>query len=176
MVSLLTFKFPLLGFLLMVAYSSMVIDIIGIKKQREGSGNIPSAVVAMLVAAILQMLHTVYLVATSGKGVVGKGTNVIAGTAFFFLFQVGSVAAATAFYVKRDANYCPVDSLIPECPGVSKGVMGLGWSLAGLSLVYIIYVFIICSKYSSLSSELYQTPPKKLANADLDAKREAGGH
>lgn len=70
----------------------MVIDIIGIKKQREGSGNFPPAVVAMLVAAILQMLHTVYLVATSGRGVVGKVSNVIAGTAFFFLFQVGKSA------------------------------------------------------------------------------------
>lgn len=54
--------------------------------------------------------------------------------------------------------------------------MGLGWSLAGLSIVYMIYVFLITKKYSSLGSELYQTPPKKLANADLDAKREGGGH
>lgn len=75
----------------------MVIDIIGIKKQREGSNNIPGAVVAMLVAAILQMLHTLWLVATSGRGVVGKGTNVIAGTFFFFLFQVGKSTLAMRY-------------------------------------------------------------------------------
>jgi hypothetical protein len=69
----------------------MVIDIIGIKKQREGSGNIPGAVVAMLVAAILQMLHLLWITVTSGKGVVGRGTNVIAGTAFFTLFQLGNL-------------------------------------------------------------------------------------
>lgn len=116
----------------------MVIDIIGIKKQRTGSGNYPAAVIAMLVAAILQMLHTLYLVARSGRSVVGKATNVIAGTFFFFIFQVGecfsfsslksyhctnntaSVAAATALYKKRDSHYCPRDSLVPECPGVSR--------------------------------------------------------
>lgn len=67
----------------------MVIDIIGIKKQRTGSSNYPPAVIAMLVAAILQMLHTLYLVARSGRGALGKATNVIAVTGFFFLFQAG---------------------------------------------------------------------------------------
>lgn len=67
----------------------MVIDIIGIKKQRVGSNNYPPAVIAMLVAAILQMLHLLYVVATSGRGFVGRAKNVIAATAFFFLFQVG---------------------------------------------------------------------------------------
>lgn len=55
--------------------------------------------------------------------------------------------------------------------------MGLGWSLAGLSLIYCVYVFMIAKKYATLGAELYQIPPIKLANADLDAKREgAGGH
>lgn len=74
----------------MTLISQMVIDIIGIKKQRTGSDNIPGAVVAMLVAAILQMLHLLWITVTSGKGVVGRGTNVIAGTAFFALFQLGT--------------------------------------------------------------------------------------
>jgi hypothetical protein len=115
----------------------MVIDIVGIKKQRTGSNNYPPAVIAMLVAAILQMLHTLYIVATSGRGFVGKATNVIAGTFFFFLFQAGeyllsqvaqgtkltstaSVIAATVLYKKKDSHYCPADSRVPECPGVSK--------------------------------------------------------
>jgi hypothetical protein len=54
--------------------------------------------------------------------------------------------------------------------------MGLGWSLAGLSLIYMVYVFIIAKKHANLGAELYDVPPRKLANADLDAKREGGGH
>ena len=69
----------------------MVIDIIGITKQKTGSSNYPPAVIAMLVAAILQMLHHVYLVATSGRGFLGKATNVMAASAFFFVFQVGTL-------------------------------------------------------------------------------------
>lgn len=72
----------------------MVIDIIGITKQKTGSSNYPPAVIAMLVAAILQMLHHVYLVATSGRGFLGKATNVMAASAFFFVFQVGTSFAA----------------------------------------------------------------------------------
>jgi len=71
--------------------SQMVIDIIGITKQKTGSSNYPPAVIAMLVAAILQMLHHVYLVATSGRGFLGKATNVMAASAFFFVFQVGTL-------------------------------------------------------------------------------------
>jgi hypothetical protein len=71
----------------------MVMDIVGIKKQRTGSDNYPPAVVAMLVAAILQMLHLLWLVSTSGRGFVGKATNVMAGTAFFFVFQIGTLFA-----------------------------------------------------------------------------------
>ena len=176
MVSLISFKTPLVGLVLMVAYSAMVIDIIGIKKQRVGSNNYPPAVIAMLVAAILQMLHLLYIVATSGRGFVGRAKNVIAATAFFFLFQVASVIAATVLYKQKDSHYCPRDSTVPECPGVSKGVMGLGWSLAGLSLVYIVYVFMIAKKHANLNADLYNIPPRKLANADLDALREGGGH
>jgi hypothetical protein len=54
--------------------------------------------------------------------------------------------------------------------------MGLGWSLAGLSLIYMVYVFLIAKKHATLAADLYNIPPRKLANADLDAKREAGGH
>jgi hypothetical protein len=54
--------------------------------------------------------------------------------------------------------------------------MGLGWSLAGLSLLYIIYVFLISKKHANLNADLYNIPPRKLANADLDALREGGGH
>jgi len=67
----------------------MVIDIIGIKKQRTGSDNYPPAVIAMLVAAILQMLFNLWVVATSGKGALGKATTVMGAHAFFFVFQVG---------------------------------------------------------------------------------------
>jgi len=176
MVNLLSFKTPLLGLVLMVAYAAMVIDIIGIKKQRTGSDNYPPAVIAMLVAAILQMLFNLWVVATSGKGALGKATTVMGAHAFFFVFQVGATIAATVLYKQRDSHYCPRDSLVPECPGVSRGVMGLGWSLAGLSLIYMAYVFVIAKKHANLGADLYNIPPRKLANADLDAKREAGGH
>lgn len=80
----------------------MVIDIIGIKKQRQGSGNIASAVVAMLVAAILQMLHLLWVVATSGKGAVGRGTNIIGVTSFFAIFQLGTCISSNIVVSSRN--------------------------------------------------------------------------
>lgn len=69
----------------------MVMDIIQIKKVHENqftSAHAP-AVVAMLVAAILQTIWCCWYLARGGRGAVFKASTVAATTLFFFLFQLG---------------------------------------------------------------------------------------
>jgi hypothetical protein len=74
-----------------MAERQMVMDIIQIVKvhQDQNSSTYPPAVVAMLVAAILQMLWAVWYLARGGRGVIFKASNVAAATVFFLLFHIG---------------------------------------------------------------------------------------
>jgi len=165
------FKTPLLGLITMTAYSSMVIDIIGIVKEHTGSHNRPNAVIAMLVVSILQLVYCVALLATSGKALLGRAKHVIAAFGFFFLFNFASIVATAVLYEKGNSNYCPPSSTIrSDCAGVMRGVMGLGFSLLGLDLIYMGFVATLARTYGTLNDPIHELPPRRLPNADMNDK------
>jgi len=69
----------------------MVIDIIQILKVRRNAfaDTYPPAVVAMLVAAILQMLWALWYLIRGGRGAIFKASSYAGAVLFFLLFHAG---------------------------------------------------------------------------------------
>jgi len=172
MVSLAGQKSTLMGLLLVVVYSSMVIDIIQIVKVHEDQNSTAKyapAVVAMLVASILQTLWATWYFMRSGKGAVFKASSVAGAVVFFTLFHVGATAATTALRHKN--AYCPATaSNVGDCRGVLRGTMGLGWSSVGLNLIYLGFLAALVKKHGAWSDDLYNIPAIRAANADMNEK------
>ena len=101
--SLSAIKTPLLGLLLVVAYSDvgpsyplntngqMVINIIQILKVRIGENTYPPAVIAMLVASIIQACYLVSIILRSGRGWGLNAAGVMGALAFFAAFDFGTL-------------------------------------------------------------------------------------
>lgn len=169
MVSLAGLKSTMMGLLLAVSYSSMVLDIIYIVKVHEdqNSQTYPPAVVAMLVMAILHVLFCLQYFMRSAKGAQNKASSIAGAMLFFALYGIGATAAAIA--MKNKTHYCPdTASNLGQCRGVMRGTAGLGFSLAGLDLIYIGWLAALVSKHGNWGRDLYNIPERKAANADLD--------
>ena len=113
----------------------MVIDIIQILKVHRNAfrTTYPPAVVAMLVASILQMLWALWFFVRKGKGAMFKASSHAGAVVFFLLFHVGesmrcgsdtmlilgATAAATA--LRHRERYCPITaSNVGDCRGVFR--------------------------------------------------------
>lgn len=94
---------------------------------------------------------------------------------------LGATAAATA--LRHKDRYCPsTASNAGDCRGVFrvssassvktgtdvKGTMGLGWSLVGLNLIYLIYLAVFVPKHGNWSTEMHHIPPRVVGNAEMD--------
>ncbi|GFZ42682.1 hypothetical protein JCM24511_00399 [Saitozyma sp. JCM 24511] len=154
-----TFKGPLVGLLLVVAYASMVINIISIRKVEVGESTYPPAVVAMLVLSICQMFWLLSYFIMSGKGALWKASTAAATMLFWACFNFGAIVAVTV--LRYHNRYCGASNTIrSDCAGVLRGVMALGWSLFGLDLIFLGYLAsLVSSSRSSWSQPLHNIPP-----------------
>ncbi len=50
----------------------------------------------------------------------------------------------------------------------SQGVEGLGFSLVGIDLIYLGFLAALVSKWGTWNDDLYNLPPIKAANADME--------
>nr|ODN85189.1 hypothetical protein L203_05141 [Cryptococcus depauperatus CBS 7841] len=138
-----TVAFLTLGLLLITAYSSMVIDIIMIIKVRHYVNSYPPAVVALLVASILEALYTLCLVLRR-RSVLAKASNVMSAIAFFTCFTFACIVATTV--LRHHDDYCNSSVSNPgDLCGVLRGVEGLGWMLFGLNLIYLFIIPLLVS-------------------------------
>ncbi|RXK41285.1 hypothetical protein M231_01435 [Tremella mesenterica] len=165
--SLSSFKGAFVGFLLILTYSNMVLDIILITKVRHGSDVRPPAVIAHLVAVILQMLWCLYYLIRGGMGRILIASNVLAVTVFFWCFEFACTVAYTT--LRHHSQYCaPTAINAADCSGVLRGVEGLGWSLIGVNLIYIIFLIALVSSQGTWNSEMNQMPSKKSSTVDVE--------
>ena len=51
-----------------------------------------------------------------------------------------------------------------------QGTVGLGFALVGLDLIYLGYLAALVSKHGAWGKDMYNTPERKLANADMNDK------
>ncbi|KAI9632505.1 uncharacterized protein MKK02DRAFT_30300 [Dioszegia hungarica] len=162
-----TFKSFLLGLLLVVAYCSFVLNIIQIVKVKRGGETYPAAVVALLVATLLQTFHSVIQFARGSRGKMFVAKNIAIANGILALFVLASVIATT---VLRDTtNYCgPANTIRNDCSGVLKGTMGLGWSTFGLQLIYLGFLAYLVKGHGNWNEQLWNIPYVPAANADMD--------
>ncbi|KAK4687620.1 hypothetical protein P7C73_g2489, partial [Tremellales sp. Uapishka_1] len=175
MTFLASMKTPMLGFLLVVSYCNMVIDIIQIIKIHTGEATYPPAVVSQLTCSICQMCFCLYVIAGGARKL---SASIIAGvTGFFACWSFGSVTAFTV--LRHHARYCGPNSVIrSDCNGVLRGTMGLGWIEFFVSLFYIAFLAVAVAKWGSWGSKLSHLPPPPMTSAEQDAEKAGlhGGH
>ncbi|AFR97826.1 hypothetical protein J008_05780 [Cryptococcus neoformans] len=139
-----TFKPFLMGLLLVTAYSSFILDIIMIIKVRHYSNTYPPAVVALLVCSLLEALYCLWLLVKSGRGSAFRASAVEGALAFFACFSFACIVATTV--LRHHRQYCNTDlEDNSDLCGVLRGVMGLGWMLFGLNLIWLCILPVLAS-------------------------------
>jgi len=122
--------------LIIFTYAVWILCVLTIQGNEVIYHNYPPAVVAMMVMGILQNLFIIGQIIW-GKTRYFSALNVILGTVFFLLFNIGATVPATALRHKK--SYCTPtsDHWGGDCRGRLKGTYGLAYALMVWDLIFI---------------------------------------
>ncbi|WVQ78736.1 hypothetical protein IAT38_000823 [Cryptococcus sp. DSM 104549] len=156
--SLRSIKGLLMGMVLLVAYASMIIDIIFVIKVRHYTNDYPPAVIAMLVLSIVQFCWCLWYLAKSGKTAVFKASAVMGAMVFFACYNFGAIVATTV--LRHHRQYCNQEIADNgDLCGVLRGTEGLGWMLFGFDLIYIVFLpILVASNSGSWGHTMHELP------------------
>lgn len=165
MSSLVSLKTPVNGFLLVLAYTSFIICVVMIHRDKELFKTYPPAVVAQMVVGILQMCWMLgYFM--FGRKRLFSARNMFIVNGLCMLYCFGSSIAMTVLGRRHGPGYCPgnvkVDKAAADCAGVLRGTMGMAWALWIWNLLWMAFTgALISSTRSSWAEPLGNVPVKE---------------
>lgn len=151
--STVTLKGPMNGSLLVFAYTSFIICVVMIHRDKELFHSYPAAVVAQMVCAIVQMLYMfVYFLKSHSKIYSVRNMFIVNGLLMLYCF--GASIAITVLGKRHGDGYCPGDTpAAHDCQGVLRGTMGMAWVLWIWNIFWMAIIAMIVSTTNSSWSE-----------------------
>lgn len=153
------------GSLLVFAYTSFIICVVMIHRDKELFHTYPGAVVAQMVCAIVQMIY-MFGYYIKGHSKMYSVMNMFIVNGILMLYCFGASIAITVLGKRHGDGYCPGDT--PEahdCQGVLRGTMGMAWVLWIWNLFWMaITAALVSSTNSSWSEPLGNVPVKEVVD------------
>lgn len=156
------------GFLLVLAYTSFIVCVVMIHRDKELFHTYPPAVVAQMVCGILQMVFMLgYFMKSHSKLYAVRNMFIVNGLLMLYCF--GSSIAMTVLGRRHGPGYCPgdvkVDHAAADCAGVLRGTMGMAWALWIWNLFWMAIIgALVSSTRSSWSEPLGNIPVREVVD------------